>query len=95
MVKHIILIKLKDFNDAEKTKEVLLSMRGNVPQALSVDVNIDMLRSDRSYDVMLEVLVENFDKLEEYQNDPYHCGVVKKFIHAVRTASVSIDFEIG
>jgi hypothetical protein len=48
----------------------------------------------RSYDVMLTVLVDNFDALKEYQQDEYHCNVVKKHMHAVTENSVAIDYEI-
>lgn len=93
MVRHIVMMKLKNFSDAEKTKEILLSMEGKVGMIESIEVNIDMLRSDRSYDVMLDVTVKDFETLEAYQNDPYHCEVVKKFIHEARTGSVAFDYE--
>ena len=32
--------------------------------------------------------------LDAYQADPYHCQVVKTHMHAVRQASVAIDYEI-
>ena len=28
------------------------------------------------------------------ENDSYHCNVVKKHMHAVREASVAIDYEL-
>ena len=34
------------------------------------------------------------EALEEYQNDSYHCGVVKKHMHAVREASVAVDYYL-
>ena len=94
MIKHIVCFKLKNFADAEEAKNVLLSMKGNVPLLRGIDVHVDELRSDRSYDVILEVLLDDFDALEAYQNDPYHVSVVKKHMHAVRMASVAMDFTL-
>lgn len=96
MVKHIVLFKLKD-NSAEsvnKTKEVLLSMDGKVPQLRGIEVGCDFLHSERSYDIGLIVTLDDQKALEDYQNDPYHCEVVKKHMHAVRQTSVALDYFI-
>lgn len=94
MVKHVVLFKLKEGESKEKAKEVLLSMKGNVPTLKDIEVGIDELGSERSFDVMLTVLLDDFKALEEYQNDPYHVGVVKKHMHAVREKSVAIDYSL-
>ncbi len=94
MIKHIVCFKLKDIADAERTKEVLMSMQGKVPQIRDISVNLDELRTERSYDVILEVLVDDWKALEDYQADAYHCDVVKKYIHSVRSGSIALDFEI-
>ena len=96
MIKHIVCFKLKDPTPSllEKTKEILLSMNGNVPTAKSVEVGIDLLHSPRSYDVILQVVLEDMNALDEYQKDEYHCGVVKKHMHAVAETSVAIDYNI-
>ena len=94
MIKHIVCFKLKNFADAEEAKKVLMSMDGNVPLLRGIDVHIDQLRSERSYDVILEVLLDDFAALEAYQNDPYHVSVVKKHMHAVREASIAMDFTL-
>ncbi len=96
MVKHVVLFRFKkeSKNQIEKAKEVLLSMQGNVPTAKQITVYLDELKTARSYDIMLEVIVDNFTALEEYQADPYHCGVVKEFMHAHSESSVAMDFTI-
>jgi len=96
MIKHIVCFKLKDNSpeNCQKAKEVLLSMQGNVPLLRGIEVGVDFLHSDRSYDVILQVLLDDAAALEAYQNDPYHCSVVKTHMHAVREASVAIDYEL-
>lgn len=96
MIKHIVCFKLKD-NTEEiclKAKEVLLSMQGNVPQIREIEVGVDFLHSERSYDIILQVVLDDAKALEDYQNDPYHCSVVKTHMHSVREASVAIDYVI-
>lgn len=96
MIKHIVCFKLKDNSpeSCNKTAEILKSMEGKVPQLKSIEVGVDFLHSERSYDVILQVTVENEQALNDYQNDPYHCDVVKKHIHSVRESSVAVDYYI-
>lgn len=94
MIKHIVLFKLNEAESAEKAKEVLLGMNGNVPMIRGIEVGIDELHSQRSYDVILSVLLDDMTSLDSYQNDPYHVGIVKKHMHAVAKTSVAIDYEI-
>ncbi|MBR6751410.1 MAG: Dabb family protein [Clostridia bacterium] len=96
MIKHIVLFKLKDKSpeNLAKTKEILLSMDGNVPLLRSIEVGLDFLHSGRSFDVALITTLDSREALDAYQVDPYHVSVVKKHMHAVREDSVAIDFEI-
>ena len=96
MIKHIVCFKLKDnsLDECEKARDVLMSMKGNVPQLRDIAVGIDFLHSERSYDLILEVILDDSKALEDYQNDPYHCSVVKTHMHAVRESSVAIDYII-
>lgn len=94
MVKHVVCFKLKEGEDKLKAKEVLLGMENNVPTVRGIEVGIDQLKSARSFDVMLTVLVDDFKALEEYQKDPYHVDVVKKHMHSVVDKSISMDYEI-
>ena len=94
MIKHVVCFKLKDGEDKKKAKDVLLSMIGNVPTAKGICVHIDELTSPRSFDIILEVILEDFKALDEYQVDPYHVGVVKKHMYAVAENSITLDFTL-
>lgn len=96
MIKHIVCFKLKDNSEGEckKAAEVLRSMEGNVDLLRSIEVGIDFLHSPRSYDVILQVTLDERDALDAYQQDEYHCSVVKKHMHAVAESSVSMDYLI-
>ena len=94
MLKHIVCFKLKDNSlaNCEKARDVLLSMQGNVEYLRDIKVGIDILHSERSYDLILETVLDDMDALEAYQQHPYHVSVVKKHMHAVRETSVAIDY---
>lgn len=95
MVKHIVCYKLKEPTEEilTKTKEVFESMRGRVPEAVSISAGIDRLHSARSYDMVLEVIFRSFEDMAAYQQNEYHVSVVKKHVHSVTEKSVSVDYE--
>ena len=96
MIKHIVLFKLSDNSpeNCAKTAEILRSMDGKVELLRGITVGVDNLHSPRSYDIALEVLLDDMDALEACQSDDYHCNVVKKHMHSVACVSVAIDFDI-
>ena len=94
MIKHIVCFKLNEGESPEKAKEVLLSMQGNVPMLRGIEVGVDFLHSARSYDVILQVLLDDERALSDYQVDPYHVSVVKKHMHAVTKTSVAVDYQL-
>ena len=96
MIKHVVCFKLNENTESEKAaaKEILLSMVGNVPTVLDIEVGTDFLCSPRSYDVFLQVTLKDKAALDEYQADSYHCDVVKTYMHAHVSSSVAIDYEL-
>lgn len=96
MIKHTVCFKLKNNSPEEcnKAAQILRSMDGNVELLRGIEVGVDFLHSPRSYDIILQVLLDDEKALEEYQNDEYHCSVVKKHMHSVAESSVAIDFKL-
>lgn len=96
MIKHIVCFKLSDSSEESKNKakDVLMSMVGNVPTIRSIEVGTDFLCSPRSYDVILQVELDDRAALDEYQADKYHCDVVKAYMHENASASIAIDYDI-
>lgn len=96
MIKHVVCFKLKDCTKekAEYARDLLLTMKGRVPEVLELFAGVDFLHSERSYDLILEVTVADRAALERYQQDPYHCNTIKTHMHAVRESSVAVDVEL-
>lgn len=96
MIKHTVCFKLKDNSPEEcnKAAQILRSMDGNVELLRGIEVGVDFLHSPRSYDIILQVLLDDEKALKEYQKDEYHCSVVKKHMHSVAESSVAIDFKL-
>ncbi len=60
MITHIVFFKLKDrsLRSVGKARDVLLGMKGRIPQLRHLEVGVDVLHSERSYDI---ALVTKFD----------------------------------
>ena len=96
MVKHVLFVKLKENTpeQCQKVKDLFLSMKEKIDFVREVTVGIDYLHSERSYDVVLELVVDSPEVLEAYQVHPYHAGVVKPYITEVRDGiNVVVDYE--
>ncbi len=95
MLRHVVLFKLADPapDKLQEVKEKLLSLKGRVPQLLEIEVGIDTVRSERSYDVALITTFESLDDMNAYQMHPYHVEV-SSFIATVRQAAVAVDFIV-
>ncbi len=93
MIKHIVFYKLKEYSEenAEKLRDCFLSMKGKIPQIVEVNAYIDFLRSQRSFDVCLEVVFASEEEMNAYQNHQYHVETVKKYVHSVVENSVAVD----
>ena len=96
MIKHIVCFKIKEEckGRISHAKETLLSMKDHIDYLVSINVGVDFLHSERSYDIILEVVLPTKEHLDIYQNDEYHCNVVKTLMHEIREASVAIDYEV-
>ena len=94
MVKHIVCFLLKDHSPEHRleVKNKLMSLEGKVEQLRSIEVGIDYLASERSYDLALICTFDSPADLEAYRVHPEHVKV-QAYIHSVRDGSVSVDFE--
>ena len=96
MIKHIVCYKLKDpsIEGKQKVKENFMKMKEEINLFIDLQVGLDFLQSERSYDVVLEITFKDLETMNEYQKHLYHVNVVKPFMKEARIASVSVDYEI-
>lgn len=95
MITHIIFFKLSDPAPEKiaKTRDLLLSMKGKIPQLRHLEVGVDVLRSERSYDLALVSKFDSLDDMRAYQVHPYHEGTVLPHTRSVCSAVAAVDYE--
>ena len=94
MFTHIVLFKVKEPSkeNLEFMEKTLLSMNGNIKELNELEVGIDVIRSNRSYDV---AIITRFDSKEDYlayDVNEFHVEKVKKVIGHYIEESKTIDF---
>lgn len=95
MITHIVLFKLADPSpeNLASTRDKLLSMQGRIAQLRHLEAGIDVIRSERSYDIALLTRFDSLDDLQEYQVHPYHAGEVIPHMKSVCSSIVAVDYE--
>lgn len=94
MITHIVFFKFLDrsADNINKAKEVLLSMEGKIPQLRHLEVGVDVLKTERSYDLALVTKFDSLEDLQNYQVHPVHVEVAN-YLAKVRKSAVAVDYE--
>ena len=95
MVTHIVFFKLTEPTQETitQTRDLLLSMEGNIPLLRHLEVGVDVIRTERSYDLALVTRFDSLDDLQAYQVHPYHAGTVLQHMRSVCSAIAAVDYE--
>ena len=95
MITHIVLFKLKEptAENIAAARAKLESMQGNVPMLRHLEVGVDVVRSERSFDLALYTKFDSLADLQAYQVDAYHGGDVAPFMRSLSSAVVAADYE--
>lgn len=95
MITHVVFFKLKDRSPEaiQVTVNVLKNMEGKIPVLRSIEVGMDVLRSERSYDIALITKFDSLEDLSVYDNHPVHVEVKAHMKQVLDGTSVCVDFE--
>jgi hypothetical protein len=95
MITHIVLFKLTEptMENIEATKNKLLSMDGKIDLLRHLEVGVDVIRSERSFDIALTTRFDSLQDMQSYQVHPYHAGEVIPHMKAVCSVTAVIDYE--
>ncbi|MFC3745591.1 Dabb family protein [Paenibacillus sp. GCM10012306] len=94
MITNNMMIKLKDRSpeNIAKTREVLLSMRGQIETLRDVKVYVNIRHEQSSYDLMFVTQYDSMAGLDAYSVHPVHVEVVK-YIGSVIDTGSSVCYE--
>ena len=100
MVKHIVMLKLKDEalgaskeENALKLKESILVLKDVIEELKAVEVGFNFNPSPAAFDVVLYSKYDSKEGLEAFQKHPEHVKVAE-FVDEIRTDRVVVDYEV-
>ena len=88
---HIVFFKFKNIKDCPAAKHRIESMIGKVQSLQSLEVGIDVVRSGRSWDMVLDTRFKDQAGYEAYAKHPIHLEVLKWLKQAV-LESATVDY---
>lgn len=77
MIRHVVLMRFTDPAQAPEAKARLEALVGRIPELLGLDVGLDVLRSDASYDLSLVTTHDDLAGLQAYQTHPVHVELIE------------------
>lgn len=94
MVTNNLLLKLKDRSreNIEKTRDVLLGMRGRIKFLRDLKVEVNIRPGASAYDIILIARYDSMEDLEAYLIHPVHVEV-SKYIAGVLESSAAVCYE--
>ena len=93
-IKRISLFRLKKRNntDIQAVADKLISMKGEIPSLMDMEVGVNFSESDEAYDVLMIATFKNVEALKSYQQDPFHLRV-KDFVEGQYESRAVVDYE--
>jgi hypothetical protein len=100
MIRHVVMIKLlEEADDASKEenavliKKVLMELPYSIAEIKYYDVGVNIIQSDRAYDLVIISEFDNLTDLDSYIRHPEHQKAVE-FIATRKADTKSVDYEV-
>jgi hypothetical protein len=95
MITHIVFFKLVDPSreNIAATRDKLLGMTGKIPVIRHIEVGVDVVRSERSCDLVLVARFDSLADLRAYQIHPCHADEVLPHVKSVCASIAAVDYE--
>lgn len=99
MLKHIVMWKLKPEAEGKTAQENALEIKNRleglktvIPEVISLEVGIDLSKTDQSFDVVLNSEFNDPQSCSTYANHPDHLEIAK-FIGKVAAKRIVVDYN--
>ena len=97
MIKHIVVWRISDAVDKEKTaqiiKENLEALKEKIDVLRDIRVGINFNNTDAASDIVLETVFDSKADLQAYQEHPAHVAVGRDYVRPNVSERRVIDYE--
>jgi ABC-type molybdenum transport system ATPase subunit/photorepair protein PhrA len=96
MFKHVIMWKIEESplskeETANKMKDLLESLNGKIPGLVSIEVGINTLEAENTFDVVFTGTFESKEAYENYSKHPEHAKIVP-FFKDLKLSRAIVDY---
>ncbi|SHE69653.1 Dabb family protein [Clostridium fallax] len=94
MFTHIVFFKLSNptKDNLNKAEDILKSMEGKIPELKGLEVGIDVLKTERSFDIALVTRFISREDYETYTVSDFHVNNVLKNLKPMLECSKTVDY---
>jgi hypothetical protein len=92
MLTHVVVMQFESPDDATSARDRLLGMKGRIGALRDIEAGVDVLRSERSWELALITRFDSLEDLQIYAVHPAHTEVLA-FIKPRLKRAVTVDFE--
>jgi len=99
MIQHVVMFKMRAFNSKDEKLEILNTIKSalellpsKIKQIKSFDVGINIIESDRAFDLVLISTFNSIEDLKIYSDNTEH-QIVAKLIRTYSEKTFSVDCE--
>lgn len=94
MFTHIVFFKLSNptKDNLNKAEDILKSMEGKIPELKGLEVGIDVLKTERSFDIALVTRFISREDYETYAVSDFHVNNVLKNLKPMLECSKTVDY---
>ena len=89
---HVVFFRFAQANHAQQAATKLRALAGVVPSLRDIEVGIDELKSERSWDLCLITRFDDRAGMDAYQVHPAH-NVVANYLHEHATGAAAVDWS--
>ncbi len=100
MVRRIVLFKLKESAEGtgkaenlQRMKAMLKGMKGAIKEIKSLEVGLNVGKSEAHFDLALQVDFDKEEDLKTYARHPDHLKVIE-FVDKIKEERVLVDYKI-
>ena len=91
-IEHVVLFRFAGEDEAHECVARMRAMAAGIPQVRRLQAGVNVVPSERAYDVGLVVTVESLDDLRAYAEHPVHLPVLA-WVREHATAVAAADFD--
>jgi flavin reductase (DIM6/NTAB) family NADH-FMN oxidoreductase RutF len=92
---HVVMMRLTEptAENLNLLRSQLLALQTTIPQIKEIEVGINVVPSERAYDLVLLTRFDSLASMQEYQTHPDHQRVLTEVIRPHASSIVAVDYE--